>query len=101
MIQQQLKTIKKTDGKLYDFMEHKKKKPYFMKPIKITVGNPLNNTYYMIKNVVFEEKQILALINEQDLGTIILVEAKMEDGQIKCISRLSEEFMVEVKKLIT
>jgi hypothetical protein len=101
MIQQQLRTNKQTVGKLYNFLEYKNKKPYFIKPIKITVGNLSNDTYYMIRNVVYEEKQILALINEQDPKTIVLVEAIIEEGQLKCISKLPNEFLGDVSKLIT
>jgi hypothetical protein len=94
MIQQQLRTHR--DGKLYNFMEHKSRKPFFTQPLNITVGNPLNKTYYLLKNVVFKGKQILALMNEQDPKTIVLVEAKIEEGQIKYISMLSKEVMDEV-----
>lgn len=96
MIQQQGITDNRMYGKLYNFIEYKNGKPYFEKPIKITIGNPINDTYYLVKNVVYKEKQILAMKQKQDSNTIILVEAKIEDGQLIHISKLSEEFLGDV-----
>jgi len=96
MIQQQGITDNRRYGKLYNFMEYKKVKPYFEKPIKITMGNPINDTYYLVKNIVYKGKQILAMKQKQDSNTIILVEAKIVNGQLIHISRLSEEFLGDV-----
>ncbi|MDQ0199559.1 hypothetical protein [Neobacillus ginsengisoli] len=93
MIYQHLLSDEPIQGMLYNFMEFKKKKPFFKNPIKITIGNPLNDTYYMLKNIVYNEKQILALKKEQDSNMIVLVEAKIEDGQLIKISRLPDDFI--------
>jgi len=93
MIQQQAITDNRVYGKIYNFMEYKKMKPYSEKPIKITIGNPINDTYYLVKNLVYKGKQIFAMKQKQDSNTIILVEAKIEDGQLIHISKLSEEFL--------
>jgi hypothetical protein len=96
MFQQQLMTGKQLSRKVYDFMEFKRNKPFFRNPMKIAVGNPLNDSYYMVKNVFYKEKQILALKKEQDSYTIVLVEAKIENGQLTTLSMLSPEFLGEV-----
>jgi hypothetical protein len=84
----------------YHLMEYKIPKPFLLKPIKITVGNPLNDTYYMVKNIVYRKKQILALKREEDQNTIILVEAKIADGQLKYLSMLSDEVLNKVSKIV-
>lgn len=90
---------KKLYGNLYYFMEYKNRKPFFKKPIKITIGNPLNEIYYMIENFVFEGKQILALKQENDPNTIVLVEAKIEEGQLTHVSMLSDEFIGKIVRM--
>ncbi|CAH2712894.1 hypothetical protein BACCIP111895_00027 [Neobacillus rhizosphaerae] len=100
MIVQQGITANRRNGKLYNFMEYKKMKPYFVKPIKITMGNPINDTYYLVKNVVYKGKQILAMKQILDSNTIILVEAKIEDGQLIHISKLSEEFLGDISGML-
>ncbi|CEG25911.1 hypothetical protein [Bacillus sp. B-jedd] len=100
MIQQQQKNGKNVTGKVYNFFDYKKKKPYFLKPIKITVGNSTNETYYMIKNLVYMEKQILVLRKEQDPFNIILVEAKIENGSLKSISMLPKDLMSDISGLL-
>lgn len=100
MIRQQGLTDKRMVGKLYNFMEYKKKKPFFVKPIKISIGNSINDTYYLVENVVFKGKQILAMKQKQDPNTIILVEAKIEDGQLIHISKLSEEFLGDISGML-
>jgi hypothetical protein len=81
-------------------MEYKKKKPFFVKPIKISIGNSINDTYYLVENVVFKGKQILAMKQKQDPNTIILVEAKIEDGQLIHISKISEEFLGDISRIL-
>jgi hypothetical protein len=94
-------TISATDkqGKIYNFLEYKNKKPFFLDPINIKVGNPINETYLLVKNVVFKEKQILALRRERDTTTVILVEAKIENGKLTYISKLRDEYFGDVSKM--
>jgi hypothetical protein len=94
-------TISDTDkqGKIYNFLEYKNKKPFFLDPINIKVGNPINETYLLVKNVVFKEKQILALRRERDTTTVILVEAKIENGKLTYISKLRDEYFGDVSKM--
>ena len=100
MIRQQFSTDEHMNGKLYNFIEFKKKKPFFLKPIIITVGNPINETFYMLENVVYKDKQILALKQEQDSNTIVLVEANIEDGQLIHISMLPNESLGDISRMI-
>ena len=97
-----LKTFhdKPKQGKLYHFMEYKKKTPFFKTPIKIMIDDPIFEPYYMVKNVVYEEKQILILKKEKDPNTIVLVEAIIEDGKLTFISRLSDQVVKDVGKII-
>jgi uncharacterized protein (DUF1919 family) len=86
-------------GQVFDFVEFQKKKPFFRKPMKITVGHPINQTYIMVKNILYKEKQILFLEQEKDAGTIVLVEAKLKDGKLHSISKLSQESIKDVMRL--
>lgn len=88
------------NGNLYDFVEYKKKKPFFKNPINIKIGNPINESYFLVKNVVFKEKQILALQREWDTNTVILVEAKIENGQLTYVSMLQDEYFGDVSKML-
>lgn len=81
-------------------MEHKIPRPFFLEPLKITIGNPLNETYYMMKNIVYREKQILALKRDGDQNTIILVEAKIEEGKLTYISMLTDDVLSDVRKIL-
>lgn len=87
-------------GKIYSFLEYKNRKPFFLDPINIKVGNPINETYLLVKNVVFKEKQILALQRERDTNTVILVEAKIENGKLTYISKLRDEYFGDVSKML-
>jgi hypothetical protein len=100
MIWQQGMKNKRMVGKIYNFMEFKKMKPFFLKPIKITIGNPLNDTYYMVENVAYKGMQILAMKQEQDSNTIILVEAKIKDGQLIHISKVSEDIVRDISRML-
>jgi hypothetical protein len=100
MSRQQILSSERMNGKLYEFMEYKKWKPFFRQPIKITIGNKINDSYYMVKNVVYKEKQILALKKEQDPNTIILVEGTIEDGKLLYISMISDEFMGDIGRML-
>lgn len=100
MNRQQVLSSQRMNGPLYDFMEYKKWKPFYRKPIKITIGNTINDTYYMVKNVVYQGIQILALKKEQDSNTIFLVEGKIEDGKLTYISMLSDEFLGDISKML-
>lgn len=100
MIRNQLMKEEQLDGKLYNFMEFKKKKPFYKKPIKITIGSPINDTYYMLENVVYKGKQILALKREQDSATIVLVEAKIENGQLIQLLMLPDEFLGDIGRML-
>lgn len=91
---------KNSTVQIYDFLEFQKKKPFFHVPMKITVGHPINQTYIMVKNVVYKEKQILILKQEQDDGTIVLVEAKLKNGQLQCVSKISEESIHDVSRML-
>jgi len=88
------------NSNLYQFRDYKKKQPFFKSPIKISIDTPLGDTYYMVDNVVYREKQILALKKHQESRTIYLVEATIEDGQLASISKLSDEYLAEVTRLI-
>ncbi|NRD79402.1 hypothetical protein HPT25_18735 [Bacillus sp. BRMEA1] len=83
-------------NKVYNFIEYKKNKPFFLKPMKIMVETPEKDTYYLIKNVVYKGKQILALKKDNDPNTIILVEANIHDGQLKYISMLPDEYVKDI-----
>ncbi|MEH7107181.1 hypothetical protein [Bacillus sp. JJ1764] len=85
---------------LYYFNEYKKDKPFYKRPMKIRVDDAATNTYFMVKNLVFQNKQILALKTMKDPNTIVLVEAKIEDGQLKHISMIPEPFLQEVSRLV-
>ncbi|WML39384.1 hypothetical protein RCG19_19725 [Neobacillus sp. OS1-2] len=100
MSRQQSIHDKPKQGKLYHFMEYKKKTPFFKAPIRIMIDNPIMEDYYMVKNVVFDEKQILILKKEKDPNTIVLVEAIIEDGKLTYISRLSDQVVKDVGKII-
>ncbi|MEH7505253.1 hypothetical protein V7152_25180 [Neobacillus drentensis] len=100
MFLQQIKTDERVNSKILDFLEFKKKKPFFMKPIKVTIGYPINCSYYIVKNVVYMGKQILAMKEENNNGTIVLVEGKIENGQLTCVSMLSEECMGDVSRML-
>ncbi|MFJ7726545.1 hypothetical protein ACIQXV_10295 [Neobacillus sp. NPDC097160] len=91
---------KRTYGQLYNFMEYKKMRPFFVKPIKITMGNPINETYYLVKNVVYKGKQILVMKQKKDSKTIMLVEAEIKDGKLIHVSMVSEEVLVEVSGML-
>jgi hypothetical protein len=81
-------------------MDYKMSKPVFMEPLKINVGDPINGSFYMMKNIVYKEKQILALKREEESKTILLVEAKIVNGQLNYISMLSNDLIIEVSKLL-
>jgi hypothetical protein len=85
---------------IYHYKHYKRNRPYFTKPVKITVAEPINGTYFMIKNLVYNQKQILVLKTERSSNTIILVEAKIKDGELKYLSRLSDEMVSEISKLL-
>lgn len=88
---------KSITGQIFNFVEFQKKKPFFRKPMKITLGHPINQNYIMVKNILYKEKQILFLKQERDArGTIVLVEAKLKDGKLQSISKLSQESIRDV-----
>src|SRR5919205_1262216 len=76
MDQQHVLNAKRLTGGIFDFMEYKKKKPFFPKPFKLRLGSPINETFYMTKNIVYMEKQILILTKEPESEDRILGEAK-------------------------
>ncbi|MEH7076572.1 hypothetical protein [Neobacillus drentensis] len=96
----QARTDEQVDTKILDFLEFKKKKPYFIKPIKVTIGYPINSSYYIVKNIVYMGKQILAMQEENKSDTIVLVEGKIENGQLTCVSMLSEEWVGDVSRML-
>ncbi len=71
-----------------------------MKPIKITIDVPIRDTFFMVKNVVYKEKQILALKKEQDPNTIVLVEATIENGKLSYVSRIPDEYIYDITRMI-
>lgn len=87
-------------GKVYHFSEFKRQRPFFNHPIKITMDSPQEDTYYLIKNVVYKEKQILALHKGQDTQQIYLVEAIIEEGQLKQILKIPEENVGDIASFI-
>ncbi|MDR6123756.1 hypothetical protein V7182_18105 [Neobacillus drentensis] len=100
MFLQQVKADEQVNRKILDLMEFKKKKPFFKRPVRITLGYPMNCTYYIVKNVVYMGKQILALKQEMETNHIVLVEGKIENGQLTCISMLSEECLGDVSRML-
>jgi hypothetical protein len=100
MIKHQGLKDKRMVGKLYNFIEFKKMKPFFLEPIKITIGNQLNDTYYLVENVAYKGMQILAMKQKQDSNTIILVEAKIENGQLIHISKVSEDIFGDISRML-
>ncbi len=100
MIQQHEMTRHCLNGGIFDFMEYKKRKPFFPKPLKITLGHPINETFEMITNVVYNDKQILALIKEDEPETVVLVEAVIEDGQLIQVCMLEDEQIEGVAHLL-
>lgn len=99
-LQKTTKKDKEIYGKLYSFIELKKRQPFFKKAMKIMLGSPINETYHMVENLVYEGKQILALKQENNLNTIVFVEAKIEQGQLKSVSMISEEFLGEIQRVL-
>jgi hypothetical protein len=89
-----------TNGKLHIFMDYKNREPFFKEPIKITIGSPLDETYIMVKNVVYHGKQILALKHEGNPNTILLVEAKITDGQLLHIAKLSVDLLSDISRIV-
>ncbi|MCH6266828.1 hypothetical protein [Neobacillus citreus] len=98
--EQHILSENRENGKVYNFFDYKRRKPFFREPVKITIENPISDTYYMVKNLVYEGKQILALKKEQDPNTIVLVEGKIKDGQLIHISRLSEECVGKISSIL-
>lgn len=84
---------------VFDFMRYKKRKPFFKRSSIISIGSPIDHTYVMLKNVVYRDKQILALKSEDDPNTILFVEAVIECGQLKEISKIPEAFMADLIRL--
>jgi hypothetical protein len=100
MFLQQVRKKDQSNHKILDFLEFKSKKPFFIKPIKVTLGYPINSSFYVVKNVVYMGKQILAMKEELETNTIVLVEGKIENGQLTCVSMLSEECLGDVSRLL-
>jgi len=100
MMHQPLVNEKRVSSNLYYFRDYIKKKPFFNSPMKISIDAPYSETYYLINNIVYNDKQILALKKEQESLTIFLVEAKIEAGQLASISRLSEQHVKEIAHLL-
>jgi hypothetical protein len=100
MMHQPLVSEKVVNSNLYYFRDYKKKKPFFKSPMKISIDAPYSETYYLVNNIVYNDKQILALKKEQDSLTIFLVEAQIEDGQLASISKLSEQYVEEIANLL-
>lgn len=91
---------KHMSGKVYDFIEFRKSKPFFTKPMRITVqSNTLIDTYFLLENIVYKGKQILALINEQSPCSILLAEGKIENGILQCLIKLPDDTLSEISAL--
>lgn len=88
------------DGKVYDFMEYKNNRPFFQQPFKIKIEHPTTETYYVVKNLVYNKKQILALRKEQDPNTIVLVEAGIENGQLMHLLMIPDEYIGDIGKML-
>ncbi len=99
MNQQQYIKDKPKQGKLYHLLDYKRQRPFFTQPMRITIDDPKSRTYYLVKNIVYKDKQILALKGEEDPDTIILVEAIIEEGQLKYISMLPKQILKDIGKL--
>ncbi|MEH7307827.1 hypothetical protein [Neobacillus drentensis] len=100
MFQQQVENEKRVNHKILDFLEYRKKKPFFMKPVRVTIGYPINCSYYIVKNIVYMGKQILAMKEELNTNSIVLVEGQIENGQLTCVSMLSEECLGDVSRML-
>ncbi|MBL4952944.1 hypothetical protein JK635_12045 [Neobacillus sp. YIM B02564] len=100
MTRQQWMKDKPIQGKLYHFIDYKKKQPFFQQPIRIFIDDPVIKSYFMIKNLVYRDKQILVLKTEEDPSTIVLVEAIIEDGQLLYLSMLPEMIMKDLCSLL-
>jgi hypothetical protein len=81
-------------------MEYKKDKAFFTPPMKISVGNPINETYQLIRNFKYKEKQIIAMRKEEDPETIILVEVTIIGGKLKSISMVSDKLLEELTQIL-
>lgn len=99
MIRQKANLQSGNNCKIFDFIEFRRNKPFFLKPIKITVGNPINTSYSMVKNLVYKGKQILALKQEQQPDKIFLVEAKIENGQLIHISMVPDHIIGDISRM--
>lgn len=91
--------VNSKSASIYNFMDYKRKKPFFRQSLKIRIASPIQDTYYMVKNLVYEGKQILALKKEHDPNTIVLVEGKFIDGQLVNISMIPEESLGEISRI--
>jgi hypothetical protein len=99
MNQQHVFKVKRLSGGIFDFMEYKKKKPFFPKPFNLRLGSPINETFHMKKNIVYKEKQILVLTNELNSEEMIFVEAKIENGQLVQVMKLEDEYLEGLSSL--
>lgn len=88
------------NGKIYDLMEYKNNRPFFLQPFKIKVEYPTNETYVVVKNLVYNKKQILALRKEKDPNTIVLVEAGIENGQLMHLLMIPEDYIGDIGKIL-
>lgn len=95
MIQEESKGWK-ISGRIIDFMEYKKNKPFFTPPMEINVGYPINETYQLIKNIQYKDKQYIAMRKKNDLKTIFIVEATINGGELKNISMVSDTLLEEL-----
>jgi hypothetical protein len=98
-IQQKMIRKKTEMAIVYNFLDYKKNKPFFTKPIVVHVGQPINKTYKIIKNVTYEGKHFLAMNRNEDPRAILLVEATIKDGQLLNISSVPEYIMTDIIKL--
>ena len=100
MIEQAVQQKKHVDHNIYYFKDYHCHKPFFKKNVKITVGITAADTYYLIQNIVYQQKQILALSREEDAHTVYLVEARIQNGQLTHILQLSEEYQSEIVQFL-
>ena len=99
MVYQQV-VPKRKMGIIYNYIDYKKRAPFFREPKRITLATSPNESYLLVKNIVYKEKQILALKNEQLPDVIFLVEAIIDNGKLISVSKLPDDYINSVSKMM-
>ena len=96
MMEQAVQQKKHVETNIYYFEDYHCQKPFFKQNVKIKVGAAAEDTYYLLKNIVYKQKQILALKRDHENHTVFLVEARIQNGKLTHILQLSEEHQTEI-----